>query len=392
MSYGDSVDPAKLAEDAARQDEAWRHVITLLEAGELAQARREAEALKASEAAARREAEAAETALTKADGARALALRKLEELDPVRAAGVWPMRDFVGRKLPEPVLWGDSRRGGGTVIRVGDVAALGGAGGVGKSFVSLSLAVATASGYTHACGLHVRGGGAVILSYEDDPETMAWRTGLIATRGGETGEIPENLHIVPDPNPLMTADHDRPGKVHEADNWRKLWDGIAGRNPSLVIVDPASAALAGVNQNDGATVRRFIRALAHEGASGGFGVLIVAHSTKAARFGAIDPGPGVLAGSGQWWDACRSVLWMRGDGPNRAVIECRKANHGPSGWAVTLEADNREQPGKTPMFCGWLGRKLHDPESWATLRKAHTRKPAKKNGVGKKAFAWEGEV
>ena len=146
----------------------------------------------------------------------------------------------------------------------------------------------------------------------------AGRAGLIAARSGPIPDpAPDGLHLVPDPEPLMTADPDRPGAAAEAPGWRTLWRGVRTLAPSLVIVDPASAALADANQNDGATVRRFIRALAREAERGGWGVLLVAHSTKAARYGG-DPGPGAIAGSGQWWDACRGVLHMRGNGPGRA--------------------------------------------------------------------------
>jgi len=297
-------------------------------------------------------------------------LQVVAELAPARDP-VRPLSDYAGRDLPRPVLWMDTRRGGGTVVRVGDVGLLSGAGGVGKSFASLALALAASESGDRpgeAVGLHVRKGGAIAVSYEDDPETMAWRAGLIAARSGpEPGTLPDSLGVIPDPWPLMIAHEDRPGEAREADFWRPLWDRIAARGPSLVIVDPASAALAGVNQNDGATVRRFVRALALEGRRGGFGVLLVAHSTKAARFGG-DPGPGAVAGSGQWWDAARGVLFMRPHGPGRAALECVKANHGPTGWAVTLEADRRKRPDRPDLFAGWRRLQRHSPDEWAAAK------------------------
>ena len=213
--------------------------------------------------------------------------------------------------------------------------------------------------------MHVRSGPAVLIGYEDDPVTVA---------------VPEGLAVVVDPEPLMVADYDSPGSVRDGDDWRGLWDGIAALSPSLVIVDPASAALAGVNQNDGGTVRHFVRALAREAVRGGFGVLIVAHSTKAARYGG-DPGPGAVAGSGQWHDAARGVLFMRGDGPGRAVIECLKANHGPTGWAVTLEADRRTQDGKPDLFAGWRRTGRYGPQEWAAEQE---RRKASGNGAARK--------
>ena len=49
------------------------------------------------------------------------------------------------------------------------------------------------------------------------------------------------------------------------------------------------------------------------------------------------------------FDRARGVLFMRGDGPGRAAIECLKANHGPTGWAGHLGSRSahpqRRQPG-----------------------------------------------
>ncbi len=129
-------------------------------------------------------------------------------------SAVRPLRDYTGRELPRPVVWMDARHGGGTVLRVGDVAALSRAGGVGKSFAALAIAVAAArpgDGSAHAAGFDVRRGGAVLI----DPVTVAWRAGLIAGREG-AAELPETLRLVPDPEPLMTADPRNPGKATKA--------------------------------------------------------------------------------------------------------------------------------------------------------------------------------
>ena len=303
--------------------------------------------------------------------------------DPASVVGLKPVSKFAG-DLPPPVLWMDARRGGGTILRVGDVALLSGAGGAGKSFVSLALAVAAARGgdekHGEACGLHVRKGPAVVLSYEDDPSTVAWRCGLIASCTAASETTLENVLIVPDPDPLMVADYESPGKAAKADQWTPLWKAIQSKSPSLVIVDPASAALAGVNQNDGATVRWFLRALAQEAKKGGFGVLVVAHSTKGARFGQGDVGPHAVAGSAQWMDASRGVLFMRGQGPGRAVIECVKSNHGPVDWAVELNADMRKREPKPERFAGWKRRMRYNPEEWAARKEQWKKEKAKPKG------------
>ena len=117
--------------------------------------------------------------------------------------------------------------------------------------------------------------------------------------------------------------------------------------------------------------------------------MIVAHSTKLARYGG-DPGPGAVAGSGQWWDAARGVLFMRGDGPGRAAIECLKANHGPTGWAVTLEADRRQRPGKPDLFAGWRYTGRYSPEEWAAEQERRKGNGNPKPAPGKRAPAPNG--
>ena len=372
----DGIDPAARTEEAAKKTEALDAARSLALGRDFDGAEREIEPwLRRSEADPNdliRQADEPMAMKTAIEKARATH-------DPASVVGLKPVSEFAG-KLPPPVLWMDTRRGGGTILRVGDVALLSGAGGAGKSFVTLALVVAAArSGnekHGEACGLHVRKGPAVVLSYEDDPRTVAYRCGLIASSMAVPEKAPENVHLVPDPESLMVADHENPGRAAKADQWTTLWNAIRSKSPSLVIVDPASAALAGVNQNDGATVRRFIRALAQEAKKGGFGVVVVAHSTKGARFGQADVGPHAVAGSAQWMDASRGVLFMRGQGPGRAVIECVKSNHGPVGWAVELDADMRKREPKPERFAGWKKSKRYKPEEWAERQAQREKKAA----------------
>ena len=72
---------------------------------------------------------------------------------------------------------------------------------------------------------------------------------------------------------------------------------------------------------------------------------------------------------------------MRGDGPDRAAIECLKANHGPVGWAVTLEADRRPRHDKPDVFAGWRRTGRYSPEEWAAELE---RRKASGNGADRK--------
>ena len=85
-------------------------------------------------------------------------------------------RDVFHLPQPAPVLWRDPRTDPGevdAVLSVGEVAILASAGGLGKSCLALAVETATAAEagreYGNACGLRVKAGGAVLVSYEDSP-------------------------------------------------------------------------------------------------------------------------------------------------------------------------------------------------------------------------------
>ena len=94
---------------------------------------------------------------------------------------------------------------------------------------------------------------------------------------------------------------------------------MADFKPGIVVIDPVSVAAAGLSPNDGGAVRAFLLAVTPEAAEIGAGVLMIAHDTKSARNEAragIGPGPGAIAGSGQWSDGARAVLHLSGAGPD----------------------------------------------------------------------------
>jgi len=241
----------------------------------------------------------------------------------------------------KPILWADDPDRGadarplGTVLRAGEVAILSGAGGVGKSFVSLALARAAAlapdlgnpSGA--ACGLRVAAGPVAVVSYEDAPAD-------IGRRLARMGDLPERVYAVADPEPLALVE--RSGTVALGPQWAALWAAVRAKAPALAIVDPASAALSGASTNDGGAARFLMREIAREAAAGGFGVLLIAHDTKATRNATRAgeaPGAGAVAGSSQWWDAARGVLYLKRTEGGLA-LSCEKANHGAVGWGANL--------------------------------------------------------
>ena len=66
-----------------------------------------------------------------------------------------------------------------------------------------------------------------------------------------------------------------------------MWEEIKAARPSLVIVDPVSAALADADTSQTGPARTFLRNLSQEAETAGCGVLVVAHDTKDAKIGEI---------------------------------------------------------------------------------------------------------
>ena len=251
-----------------------------------------------------------------------------------------PLSTWKDEPEPAPVLWRDADgQHADTVLSVGEVALLSGEGGLGKSYVTLALAIAGAlaadlgKDYGAACGLRVMPGPVALVSYEDSPARIYGRLG----RMGQTAAA-ERIHSLPNPPPLWTADS---GASRQADWWSDLWQYVRAVGARLVIVDPASAALADADVSQTGPVRKFLRALMHEARQAECGVLVVSHSTKAARNAlrrGDDPGAGVVAGSAAWYDGARGVLSLEEapNNPGARILECVKANYGRKGWGTIL--------------------------------------------------------
>ena len=263
-----------------------------------------------------------------------------------------PLSTWKDEPEPAPVLWRDADgQHADAVLSVGEVALLSGEGGLGKSYVTLAFAVAGAlaadlgKDYGAACGLRVMPGPVALVSYEDSPARIYGRLG----RMGQTAAA-ERIHSLPNPPPLWTADS---GASRQAEWWNDLWQYVRGVGARLVIVDPASAALADADVSQTGPVRKFLRALMHEARQAECGVLVVSHSTKAARNAlrrGDDPGAGVVAGSAAWYDGARGVLSLEEapNNPDARILECVKANYGRKGWGALLS----EQVTDSGTFAG----------------------------------------
>ena len=229
----------------------------------------------------------------------------------------------------------------GAVLAEGAVCLLSGAGGAAKSTLATTLALDVAYGGDLADGadgmgkgfsglFDVRPGPVMVASYEDPAGVSGWRLRELARARGATDAALGRIHVAhtaglplygPTDNGLYNA---RPEPMR---GWAHLWAAADIIRPALVVIDPALDAYTG-DPNNLAAVREFVSALGAEAAARSCGVLLVAHSRKAARGKDSDPfDPGQVGGVGAWADAARGVLTLTGQGDNR-TLAIAKANWG----------------------------------------------------------------
>lgn len=246
-------------------------------------------------------------------------------------------------QMPEPqtvIRLDDGDDHSAVVCAVGEPMVLAAPGGTGKSFVTLAMALAAAGGWEEVCGLWMRPGPTVLVSYEDSPPRIGFRL----SRMEAPKPLASKIHVVDDPAPLWQPADRIAGGARVTKWFGALEDTIRDLQPSLIVIDPISAALGGAAANDSGVARLAMRTLAKLSADMGSGVVVIAHDTKSARSQAAagrDPGAGAVAGSAQFHDAARGVLYMHNDprdDPNiQRELECIKTNNGPSGWAIPLQ-------------------------------------------------------
>ena len=291
-----------------------------------------------------------------------LALSETGRALGAEAPAIRPARIWNGHPVPKPILWRDYKHEPSPVLSVGEVCLLSAAGGLGKSTITVALAAAAATAkdadHGAACGLRVHGGPTVLLSYEDSPARVAARLEWY----DPDGAAGERVHLVEDPVPLWEAP-ERHGAGERCAAWMALWEQIRKTDARLVVIDPASAAcLAPVAEAP--AVRAFLSACMAEAQPDGWagcGVLIVAHSTKAARDSlqqGADPGAGVVAGTAAWYDGARGVLTLYRGLDGAYLLHCVKANYGQVGWGQQLceHSDGAAWRGLRSVDGGAMGR------------------------------------
>ena len=129
-----------------------------------------------------------------------------------------------------------------------------------------------------------------------------------------------SVRLIPDPPRLFHVRSGTTGNGAGRKTWPLVWAAIREAAPGLVVIDTGPKAMGG-ETNDGGPVIAFLQAIEGEARSGGFGVLLTAHDTKAHRNqvkAGEAPDAGAIAGSGQWHDSPRGVLYLSKHGPGDA--------------------------------------------------------------------------
>lgn len=260
---------------------------------------------------------------------------------PAPAVVLKTMHDLKDVPLPDPVI----RRAGddmGSVVAEGEVGVISGQGGIGKSTIALSLAVASAEAWEadrtegDACGLTVKAGPVIVAGFEDSLPRLYNRARWYTDADLST------LHFWERPQPLLCGDGRTSDGLVESPAWDAFWSAVETASAKLIVLDPASELLADASHNSEMAVRTLLRGMVERAAGLGCAVLLIAHDNKSARAAVAkgqDPGAGAIAGASGWYDRVRSALYVLRPSVDdtRLLVRCTKSNYGPNGWGVVLD-------------------------------------------------------
>lgn len=264
--------------------------------------------------------------------------------------------DWITESLPpREHLLVDERTGRGAVDRTG-VWLFAGAGGAGKSYATIGLAMAVARGGAWLSTFRAARGRALLLAAEDGTDDIRRRAHAIASAEDDYPlDAIERMHVLSLGDRVTSLVAQR-GDVYAASaDTESLCAELAARDPyDLVVVDPYGR-IAGVSVDaDNAAAAATIGALAMLAAAARGLVLGVTHTSGrarlAARNGAPEGATGVRGATGQV-DYARGVLRLeRDEASDLLTLSLAKANHvapwapvmlrrGERGELIALDAD-----------------------------------------------------
>ena len=259
----------------------------------------------------------------------------------------WGVIDlYEAEKMPDldPLIRLVNKKG--AFLSKQEIACISGAGGTGKSIISLQVAIAASLAHEtpqyeygiETAGFRVAKGNTLILGYEDYLKRVTDRIkDLLKSHDFKklykegSNEFPPEIQNDPQPwdrklyaicrDHLKLVKHKRDaiygfeigdiyGKIPAPiGGWDALWEDVERHKIDLITIDPVLASYI-AEQNSAAFVRAFMNELYVKAEELNCGLLLVSHSTKANRQDRTDT-TGAVSGSAAWLDAARSVAILQ---------------------------------------------------------------------------------
>ena len=287
-------------------------------------------------------------------------------------------------ELPFPRSVLKARGMSGSILDAGEVSVLSGMGGVGKSTVTLGwamdLAVLGPGNRGNVGGVFEGEGGTVLMvSYEEKAAVMG-RKSLRWARHLDEGDPNGRYHASRNQvlhlgmrNPLFGPDPYRPlynARPAVLDGWDEVLKAAEKTRPILIVIDPALCAYV-ADASNSAAVSEFLMVMRDLAVRFDCGVIVVTHSTKAARKSGGKKGqeaadPGQVLGAGAWTDRTRSAMTLTTGSDGRPQLTVAKANLGPQRICISLDQvlDQKDR---------LLGYKVDDETVWKPLGQQSSR-------------------
>jgi len=208
-------------------------------------------------------------------------------------------------------------------------------GGVGKSNLSLQLAVALTTGQDFL-NIQTKQSKVLVISAEDEARTVHFRVANVCQESGITTQelTPLSVYDLTQHDCVMWKD----GRATDRMQW--LADKVVQHKADVVIIDNASDVFI-ANENDRAEVRGFMRCLNMIAVGTNAAVLVLAHVDKASvRTTAGSDSNTTFSGSTAWNNSARS-RWAMVKSADDAEIILRheKSNLGPLQQPIALAFD-----------------------------------------------------
>lgn len=273
-------------------------------------------------------------------------LTRLHELHDAEAQPVFnvvAIDDLGGEDAPPPPTYWWSG-----YMPAGVVTILGAHGGVGKSTISLMLAVAIACGRPlFGCATHR--GRVLYYSAEDPGSTIRHRLHQVLREFGlKASDLGDRLYVLDatggDPELFREGMGGGAGRRGDTTpTHAALHEYMVGNSIDVLIVDNASDAH-GASEIDRQMVRGFMRSLAQMAQPAG-AVLLLVHVDKASARGDRPGNSEGYSGSTAWHNSARSRMLLSRGKDDGLILEHQKNNLGPCLPPVELSWPKDGLPG-----------------------------------------------